>query len=44
MCHSWRGNEEEWSLTSCPAAPENITQMLLVGETFQDECRNAAGV
>jgi len=31
------GEEEEWSVTSCPAVPTNINQMLKVGESWQDE-------
>ena len=28
------GNEEEWAVTSCPAAPSNITEMSRVGDSF----------
>jgi len=31
------GEEADWSLTSCPPVPTNVTQMLKVGESWQDE-------
>ena len=34
---AYMGEEEEWSITSCPAVPTNITQMLKVGESWRDE-------
>jgi len=34
---AFMGEEEEWSVTSCPAVPTKITQMLKVGESWQDE-------
>ena len=33
---AFMGEEEEWSVTSCPAVPTKITQMLKVGESWQD--------
>ena len=31
---AYRGQEDEWSVTSCPPVPTNVTQMLAVGENF----------
>jgi hypothetical protein len=31
------GAEESWSVTSCPPKPTNITQMLVVGESYMEE-------
>ena len=33
---SMLSTESEWHLTACPAAPQNVTEMARVGETFRD--------
>ena len=37
------GGEDEGAVTSCPAPPTNITQMLSVGEPFEEEWMLATG-
>jgi len=37
------GAEEEWSLTSCPPIPTNISQMLRVDELYEEEWLTATG-
>jgi hypothetical protein len=42
---SWEGEGiEDFVLTSCPAAPKNITEMSRVGESFQDLWEKYQGI
>jgi len=38
---AFMGDEKEWSVTSCPVVPTDITQMLKVGESWQGEWQAA---